>query len=54
MVAVMDPTTSWTAKWTHHKTHAPGCYALAVHAELPEHILEILESHGVAPRHDDD
>ena len=53
MLAVMDPATSWSAKWSHHRNHAPGCYALAVQAELPQNIVELLESHGVTVREDD-
>lgn len=53
MVAVIDPTTSWAAKWTHHKKHVPGCYALAVQSNLPQYISEILESNGIQPIQDD-
>ena len=53
MLAVIDPSTSWAAKWNHHRTHVPGCYALAVQAELPEEILEILERNGITLREDD-
>ena len=30
MVAVIDPATSWSAKWQHLRKSAPGCYALSV------------------------
>lgn len=53
MVAVIDPEKSWAAKWTHHKKHVPGCYALAVQSDLPQHITEILESNGIQPIQDD-
>lgn len=53
IAAIMDPATSWAAKWTHHRKHAAGCYALSVHASLPPHIEEILDNHGVVVRQDE-
>ena len=38
MVAVVDPKTSWCAKWTHLRHFVPGCYALAAPTALPQHI----------------
>ena len=47
MVAVVDPKTSWCAKWTHLRKFVPGCYALAAPTELPQHIEDILDTHGI-------
>ena len=47
MIALMDPKTSWCSKWLHLRKHVPGCYALWVHQELPQHIEDILENEGV-------
>lgn len=47
MVSVIDPKTSWCAKWLHIKKFVPGCYALSVQAELPQHIEDILENRGI-------
>lgn len=52
MLAVVDPEGSWTSKWTHHRKHVPGCYALSVESSLQPHIEEILENHGVKVRND--
>lgn len=53
MVAVVDPSTSWAARWLHHRKHVAGCYALTVEADLPQHIMEILDSQGIVLRQDD-
>jgi len=53
IVAVVDPTTSWAARWLHHRKHVPGCYALKVQAELPAHVHDILDHHGIVLRQDD-
>jgi transcription elongation factor SPT4 len=50
MIAVVDPASSWSAKWLHLRTKVPGCYALAVNSEPPPHIEEIMESNGVKLR----
>lgn len=52
LLAVVDPEGSWTSKWTHHRKHVPGCYALSVDSALQPHIQEILENHGVKVRTD--
>jgi transcription elongation factor SPT4 len=51
--AVMDPATSWCAKWMRARKYVPGCYALAVVSDLPSNILELLENEGVQLRSDE-
>ncbi|KAI3425004.1 hypothetical protein D9Q98_008385 [Chlorella vulgaris] len=47
MVSVVDPKSSWCAKWLHLKNFVPGCYALSVQTDLPQHIEDILENRGI-------
>ncbi|KAK9835377.1 hypothetical protein WJX81_005817 [Elliptochloris bilobata] len=47
MVAVLDPTSSWAAKWLHVGKRMPGCYALRVQADLPQHIEDILDNNNI-------
>lgn len=53
MAAIVDPSTSWTAKWQRSSKYVPGCYALAVQSDVPAHIMDILENHGITLRQDD-
>ncbi|PSC73674.1 transcription elongation factor SPT4-like protein 2-like [Micractinium conductrix] len=53
MVSVVDPTSSWCAKWLHLRKAVPGCYALSVSAELPQHIEDILDNRGIKWRQPD-
>mmetsp|Transcript_41587 Transcript_41587/g.50448 ORF Transcript_41587/g.50448 Transcript_41587/m.50448 type:complete len:129 (-) Transcript_41587:541-927(-) len=46
MIASADPSGSWAVKWMRLGKYVPGCYALAVHEELQEHIQGILEDNG--------
>eukprot|EP00884_Botryococcus_braunii_P014732 jgi/Botrbrau1/2325/Bobra.39_1s0014.1 len=46
-VAVMDPTASWAAKWLHISKFVPGCYALEVQQDLPQHIEDLLENNNI-------
>lgn len=47
LLTVIDPATSWSAKWLHLKKRTPGCYALAVNADVPQHIEDILDAEGI-------
>ncbi|KAK9805669.1 hypothetical protein WJX72_010935 [[Myrmecia] bisecta] len=47
MIAVVDPPASWAAKWLHCSKFAPGCYALSVQSELPQHIEDILDDNNI-------
>lgn len=48
LVSIVDPKSSWCAKWLHHRKHVPGCYALSVEVDqLPQHIEDILADQGI-------
>ena len=53
MVAVVDPASSWSAKWLHLRNAVPGCYALSAANEVPPHIEDILDNRGVKWRRAD-
>jgi transcription elongation factor SPT4 len=44
LVALYTPKSSWVARWQRLDRHVPGCYAVAIHAELPDDVLEDLGS----------
>lgn len=46
LISVADPRGSWGAKWLHLRAFVPGCYALSVHGEPPQHIEDTIEANG--------
>ncbi|MBW0493509.1 hypothetical protein O181_033224 [Austropuccinia psidii MF-1] len=47
-VALMDPESSWVAKWQRINRYRPGLYAVRITGNLPEYIQTDLESQGFA------
>eukprot|EP00878_Enallax_costatus_P004335 GHUV01004567.1.p2 GENE.GHUV01004567.1~~GHUV01004567.1.p2 ORF type:complete len:134 (+),score=22.89 GHUV01004567.1:248-649(+) len=47
LMTLMEPPTSWVAKWTHTAKCVPGCYALSINEEMPRRLQESLEGRGV-------
>jgi len=47
MIAMMQPTESWVARWKRLTKFKPGIYALAVHGELPRNVANSLREHGI-------
>lgn len=45
-VAVMDPRSSWTAKWLRVDNYLPGVYAITVTGQFDKDIEDELESRG--------
>ena len=43
--SVIDPNSSWAAKWLRLAKSVPGCYALEVNDEVPEGIVQEIEEH---------
>jgi transcription elongation factor SPT4 len=52
MVAMLEPTESWVARWQRIDKFHRGLYAVQVNGRLPDDIVEEIESKGVkyAPR----
>ncbi|WIA11853.1 hypothetical protein OEZ86_002841 [Tetradesmus obliquus] len=50
LMTLMEPPTSWVAKWTHTSKCVPGCYALSINEEMPRRLQESLENRGVRMR----
>ena len=52
VVSVIDPKSSWTAKWLRLGKMVPGCYALEINDDMPEgsqaEIEERMEGRGGA------
>ena len=43
VVSVIDPKSSWTAKWLRLGKMVPGCYALEINDDMPEGIQAEIE-----------
>ena len=50
LMAVMQPTASWTARWQGLTNYVPGCYALRVKGTLPSQHRVTLEDNGIRYR----
>ncbi|KAG5513667.1 hypothetical protein PMAC_000705 [Pneumocystis sp. 'macacae'] len=50
LLAVMQPTESWVAKWQRINRFVGGIYAVRVQGQLPEEVIEQLSSRGVQYR----
>jgi transcription elongation factor SPT4 len=46
-LAVLQPTSSWVAKWQRISTKLPGCYAVVVHGRLSSDVVGLLHERGV-------
>ncbi|KAJ2719986.1 transcription elongation factor spt4 [Coemansia sp. Benny D115] len=46
VMAVLQPTKSWVAKYTHVNTFKPGVYAAHVSGRIPEEIEDMLAQRG--------
>eukprot|EP00879_Flechtneria_rotunda_P018410 GHRR01019312.1.p2 GENE.GHRR01019312.1~~GHRR01019312.1.p2 ORF type:complete len:134 (+),score=36.70 GHRR01019312.1:1776-2177(+) len=47
LMTLMEPPSSWVAKWTHTAKFVPGCYALTINDEMPRRLQESLENRGM-------
>lgn len=50
IISVVDPKTSWCAKWMRLTEAKPGCYAMQVDGELPIEIQEMMQDRGIRTR----
>ncbi|GAA5833058.1 hypothetical protein JCM5353_006760 [Sporobolomyces roseus] len=46
-IALINPQTSWVAKWQRNSKHTAGVYAVRITGTLPEEIIEDLEGRGI-------
>lgn len=46
-IAVMNPTSSWVAKWQRVDGYVPGIYAVQVIGTLPEEYVEMMRDQGL-------
>jgi len=46
IIAVIDPETSWVARWQRTSKYVRGMYAVRVKGRIPEDVLAELESRG--------
>lgn len=46
VMGVLQPKSSWVAKWQHLEGFVPGMYAIVSEGELPEHHIMALERAG--------
>mmetsp|Transcript_15565 Transcript_15565/g.46980 ORF Transcript_15565/g.46980 Transcript_15565/m.46980 type:complete len:117 (-) Transcript_15565:5235-5585(-) len=49
LTAIMEPNSSWAAKWQHLTKKAPGVYALSIQGKMPLHVEDALKEARVAP-----
>ncbi len=42
LIALMDPSDSWVAKWQHLDSNVRGMYAISVSGDIPEQIKRLL------------
>ncbi|PSK57885.1 transcription elongation factor spt4 [Elsinoe australis] len=47
LITLSDPTSSWVAKWQRLEGYVPGVYAVKVQGNLPDDVLQTVESAGV-------
>ena len=45
IVSVLDPKSSWCAKWMRLNKAVPGCYALEINDDVPDGIAGEIEEH---------
>ena len=45
--AIMDPASSWAAKWIRVDSHLPGVYAISVTGTFDQEIEEMLQNSGL-------
>lgn len=48
LLTVMDPASSWAAKWQHLNKKAAGAYALSIQGEPPQYVEDLMEDNGIA------
>lgn len=44
---MMQPTSSWVARWQRVDKFVPGLYAMRVGGQLPEEFMEMLADRGI-------
>nr|CBV76070.1 transcription elongation factor SPT4 homolog [Polytomella sp. Pringsheim 198.80] len=47
LISIIEPTSSWAAKWLHLSKRVPGCYSLGINDEKPEQLMDLLSSKGL-------
>lgn len=47
LITLIDPQTSWVAKWQRLTQYVPGVYAVRVVGQLPGEVLNVLEDNGI-------
>jgi len=47
LIALIDPKTSWVAKWQRLTNYVPGIYAVKVVGQLPQEIVDGMEDQGI-------
>jgi len=50
IIAIIDPETSWVARWQRTSKYVRGMYAVRVKGRIPEEIEAELESRGIKYR----
>jgi len=50
VIAVIDPESSWVARWQRISKYVPGMYAVRVKGRIPEDVETELESRGIKYR----
>ncbi|KAJ7179597.1 transcription elongation factor SPT4 [Mycena filopes] len=50
VIAVVDPETSWVAKWQRTSKYVRGMYAIRVRGRIPEDVEHALENRGIRYR----
>ncbi|KAK9789547.1 hypothetical protein WJX73_005977 [Symbiochloris irregularis] len=46
IITVINPASSWAAKWLHMGHSTPGCYALSVRGDLTQEIEDVLRENN--------